>query len=94
MWNNFVRLLALLATSWIATIPSAAAASCESIAALDLPNGKITSAKPVAAGAFVPPGGGGPPAGGSGGPAVFKSVPAFCRVTAALTPTPAADLNI
>jgi len=44
MLNNLVRLLALLAMSWIITIAPVAAASCESIAALNLPGGKITPA--------------------------------------------------
>ena len=32
--------------------------------------------------------------GGPGGGAVFKSAPAFCRVTATLTPTPDSDIKI
>lgn len=71
-----------------------AAASCESVAALALPDGKITSATLVAAGAFTPPMGGGPMMGGPGALAVFKAAPAFCRVTATLTPTPDSDIKI
>lgn len=70
------------------------AASCESLASLSLPDGKITSASLVAAGAFTPPGGGGMLAGGPGGTAVFKAAPAFCRVTATLTPTSDSDIRI
>jgi hypothetical protein len=69
----------------------AAAATCESIASLALPDGKITSATLVAAGEFAPPGGGGPMMGGN---AVFKTAPAFCRVTATLTPTSDSDIKI
>jgi len=94
MLNNFVRVLALVAMGWILSIAPLAAASCESLASLDLPGGKITAATPVAAGAFVPPGGGGMLAGGPGGQSIFKSAPAFCRVTATLTPTPDSDIKI
>ena len=76
-----------------AAIP-ADAASCESLASFKLPDGKITSAEVVAAGAFTPPGAGGMLAGGPGGNAVFKSAPAFCRVTATLTPTSDSEIKI
>jgi feruloyl esterase len=70
----------------------AAAASCESIASLALPDGKITSATLVAAGTFVPPGKSA--VGAPSGPAPFKALPAFCRVTATLAPTPDSDIKI
>jgi hypothetical protein len=38
--------------------------------------------------------GGGLMMGGPGGSSVFKSAPAFCRVTATLTPTPDSDIKI
>jgi feruloyl esterase len=75
-------------------LPAAAAAApatCEGLASLGLPDGKITSASLVAAGQFTPP------AGGMfmmGGPAVFKNAPSFCRVTATLAPTPDSDIKI
>jgi len=77
----------------IAVIP-AAADSCENLASLKLPDGKITSAAVVAAGAFTPPGAGGMLSGGPGGNVVFKSAPAFCRVTATLTPSADSDIKI
>ena len=69
------------------------AASCESLSSLSLPDGKITSASLVAAGAFAPPGGGGM-MGGPGGNAMYKALPAFCRVTATLTPTADSDIKV
>ena len=64
------------------------AATCESLAALKLPDTSITSAQPVAAGAFVPPSGSGVPA------ASAKNLPAFCRVTAAITPAKDSDIKM
>ena len=94
MWNNLVRLMLIAAVSILIFVTPVAAASCESVASLALPDGKITSATLVAAGAFTPPMGGGPLMGGPGGLAVFKAAPAFCRVTATLTPTPDSDIKI
>jgi len=66
------------------------AATCESIAALALPAAKITTAQQVAPGAFTLPGASGPAA-----PApVFARLPAFCRVTATLTPSTDSDIKI
>ena len=67
------------------------AATCESVAALNLPNTKVTSAAEVAPGAFAPPG---PPARGGGPGAAFASLPAFCRVAATLTPTSDSDIKV
>jgi feruloyl esterase len=59
--------------------------SCESLASLALPNAKITRAEAIAAGAFQPPNTG-------RGAAAFAQLPAFCRVSATLTPSK--DSNI
>jgi feruloyl esterase len=67
---------------------AAAAASCESLAQLNLPNAKITTAQNVAAGNFTLPGG----RGGQG--QNFGQLPAFCRVAATLTPSPQSDIKI
>ena len=67
------------------------AASCESVAALNLPNVKVTSAAEVAPGAFAPPG---PPARGGGPGAAFPSLPTFCRVAATLTPSSDSDIKV
>ena len=58
--------------------------TCDSLSKLSLPNVTITSAQSVAAGAFTPPATPGP-----FGPntALFKGLPAFCRVMATLTPS-------
>jgi TonB family protein len=66
----------------------AMAATCESLAALKLPDTTITSAHAVAAGAFVPP-----PALGMPVPAV-KDLPAFCRVTATIKPAKDSDIKM
>jgi feruloyl esterase len=55
---------------------------------LKLTNAKIDSAAVVAAGAFMPPGGGGRGAG------AFANLKAFCRVTATLTPSSDSDIKI
>jgi feruloyl esterase len=91
-----------------------AAASCESLSSMTLPNTTITLARFVEAGAFVPPvsvgttapqGPAAPPvpAGASAprGPAAptaaaqaFRDLPAFCRVTATLTPSTDSDIKV
>jgi feruloyl esterase len=61
----------------------AGATSCGSVASMALRNTTITTAAIVEAGAFpAPPGGRGPNAG-----AVYKSLPAFCRIAATLKPS-------
>ena len=69
--------------------PVHAATACEKLASLALPNAKIDSAQTVAAGAFAPP------AGRGAAPAVnpFAKLPAFCRVTATLTPNSDSDIK-
>ena len=71
-----------------ASVLNAAAATCESIAALALPNAKVTAAQQVAPGAFTPPGPAGPVA------PVYAKLPSFCRVTATLTPSSDSDIKI
>ena len=67
-----------------AFIGSAFAADCEKLASLKLKDANITSATVVAAGAFTQPEG--------RGNAVYKDVPAFCRVQAVSQPS--ADSHI
>jgi len=57
----------------------AAAASCESLKSLALPQTTIIAAQLVPAGAFTPPA---PQRGPAGGPSPFADLPAFCRVAA------------
>jgi feruloyl esterase len=60
-------------------------ASCESLASIALPHAEITGSERVEAGAFSAPG-------ASQQNAAFKQLPAFCRVSATLTPS--ADSHI
>jgi len=66
-----------------------AASSCEAVASLAFPDAKITSASPVAAGAFSPPG-----AGTGQQNTAFKQLPEFCRVAATLQPSRDSDIKI
>jgi feruloyl esterase len=88
MFNSLMRSLSIAAMAALVLVAPAAAASCESLSLLALPDGKITSAVLVGAGAFAPP------MGGLGGLGAFKAAPAFCRVTGTLTPTPDSDIKI
>jgi feruloyl esterase len=67
------------------------AASCESMASFTLPGTTITSAKIVSAGAFTPPPQASP---NPPDPAVFKTLPGFCRITATLKPSSDSDIRI
>ena len=69
----------------------AQAATCESLLALSLPHTTVTLAQPVAAGAFSPPTAGQP---GALETAVFKELPAFCRVAAILRPVRDSEIRI
>jgi len=93
MLSRLMRVSFIVVACALWLIAPAFAASCESVASLALPDGKITSATLVDAGAFSPPQGFAP-AMPFAGPEVFKSLPTFCRVTATLTPTPDSDIKI
>jgi feruloyl esterase len=67
----------------LAALP-ASAATCESLAALSLPNMTIAKAEAVAAGEFTPPAGVGRP---------MANLPAFCRVTGTLKPSADSDIR-
>jgi feruloyl esterase len=79
--------LLALALILLAVPGSAIASTCEGLAALNLPDTTISSAQPVAAGAFVPPGAGTPPAS-------VKNLPAFCRVAATIKPAKDSDIKM
>jgi feruloyl esterase len=82
--------LALAGTALaVSSLPAWAAATCESLSSLKLPDAEITAAQSVAAGEFVPPG---PPARGGANP--YKDLPAFCRVAATLKPTSDSDIKV
>jgi TonB family protein len=71
----------------LAVPSSASATTCESLAALKLPDTTITLAQPVAAGAFIPPGANVPPAS-------VKNLPAFCRVAATIKPAQDSEIKM
>lgn len=75
---------------WIAALP-AAAATCESLAALELPGAAITAAHVVSGGSFAPPAA---PAAKGKGPAPIENLPAFCRVAATLKPSNDSDIRV
>jgi feruloyl esterase len=68
---------------------SCAATSCEGLASTTLANATITAAARVDAGAFPAPPGRGPNAG-----AVYKTLPAFCRIAATLKPSSDSEIKI
>lgn len=82
---------AAIAAMASAAARSSVAADCASLSALKLEDTTITRAEVVAAGTFaLPPGGGGPP----GAAASFADLPAFCRVSATLKPSPDSDIKV
>lgn len=73
----------ILAISFTFTVFSAgAAATCESLAALPLPNITINVAESRPAGDFTPP-----------GARPIVNIPAFCRVAGAIKPSPDSDIG-
>ncbi len=81
---------ALLASGLLAQSAGGAQAPCDSLAALALPNTKITLAQLVPAGTFtLPPS----PLPTQTTPS-FKDVPTFCRIVAEAAPTPDSDIKI
>ena len=76
--------LAAAALTLLATKSSFAAATCEGLANLKLPNTTITTAQTVAAGAFTP---------ASGSATPYKDVPAFCRVAGVIKPTSDSEIK-
>jgi feruloyl esterase len=82
----------IFATFALITTPCvAAAATCEELSKLALPNTTVTLAQSVAAGAMPAP------AGRGGAPAAnnpYADLPAFCRVAATLKPSPDSDIRI
>ena len=72
--------------------PQPAPQACEHLAQLALPNVKIALAQSVVAGAFTPPAGA--TLRPTANPALFRSLPAFCRVVADAAPSPDSDIKI
>jgi feruloyl esterase len=84
----FSALAALAAPLAFAQQPN----SCEGLTGLKLSKTTITSAQIVAAGEFAPPAAPGR-AGGRGPAPIYKTLPAFCRVSVTLTPTSDSDIK-
>ena len=84
---TFVVLIALVGIQGRAL----AKETCESLAALKLPNTTITLAQTVAAGALARPPGPVPP---GVSPPDFKSLPPFCRIAAIVKPTSDSDIRV
>lgn len=84
--SAFVGLLALVVGT--ATARTAAAASCESLTSLHLPQTAITLAQTVSGGSFTPP------PSGAAAPAPLAALPTFCRVAAALSPTADSEIKV
>jgi len=76
-----VRAVFALFACMAVAVPASAATSCQALASLTLPGASIASAVSVPAGNFTPPGG-----------KPIANLPAFCRVTGVISPTP--DSNI
>jgi feruloyl esterase len=98
----------VISTAAAVHIPASAAApagpaTCESLASLVLPHAKINAVQSVAPGAFVAPvapvaagreGAAGRGAGGGPAPNPYENAPAFCRVSATLTPSADSDIKV
>ena len=90
--GSLLAVAAALASSGSGTAPRVAAAApiaCEALGQLPLANGTVTSAESVPAGGLSLPG----PANASAAE-MFKTLPAFCRVTARLTPSADSDIRV
>src|SRR6059036_732554 len=88
----FSFVLVVLAVTMISFAPTpVAAATCESLKSLSLENTTIILAETVAAGQFSLPAAG---RGAAQQNAIFKQLPAFCRVAATLKPSSDSDIKI
>ncbi len=87
MQKKCSSLYLLLALVVLGALPALAAGTpCESLSALKLPDTAITSSQIVAAGSFSLNFG--------GNPAMFKNLPAFCRVQAEIRPSKDSDIKV
>ncbi|MGC1452822.1 MAG: tannase/feruloyl esterase family alpha/beta hydrolase [Candidatus Sulfotelmatobacter sp.] len=91
MRTDFIYRLILAGFLLAASATALAADSCEKLTGTVIPGAKITFADSVAAGTFA-----GPPAPFTGRDltALYKNVPAFCRVVAEAKPTEDSDIRI
>ena len=70
-------------------LAAAAPIACQSLGQVPLTNGTLISAESFQAGGFTPPASTNTSAAGA-----FRNLPAFCRVTLRLTPTPDSDIRV
>src|SRR5262249_40827413 len=77
----------LIGVLGVSIVVPASAATCESLSTLKLPDTTVTSAQVVEAGKFELPSPG-------PNPAIFKELPAFCRVTLEVKPAKDSDIKI
>lgn len=73
----------------LAAAQATPAAACSGLTSLALPHTTVTGAEVVAAGAFTPPGGGRPAQ-----LRAYADLPAFCRVSATLTPSDDSEIKV
>jgi len=89
-WKSFsFFLLSMLMFGLTFGFRPVAAATCESLADLKLPNTTITMAQTVAAASFTPPS----PGGNMPIAASYKELPAFCRVAGVIKPTSDSEIK-
>jgi feruloyl esterase len=83
----------VLAAAFVPTLAArpADAGTCDSLTALAIAQGTVTSVQEVAAGAFTPPAG--PGRGGAAAATPYSRVGAFCRVAVTLKPSPRSDIK-
>ena len=89
MHLRLIRGSVFIAVLWltisVGSVSAAAATACEDLVRLGLPNARVDSAEVIAAGAFVPPAG--------ASTLAYANLPAFCLVTATLTPSSDSDIK-
>lgn len=86
--RNCLVIITVMLAPMAFAVQDASAQSCESLASFALPNLTITTASATPAGTLTPPGATGAP-----NPAL-ADMPPFCRVAAALRPSPDSDIKI
>ena len=84
-----VAVLAFGGSGTATRVVSAAPIACESLGQMTLANGTLLSAESIPAGRFTAPA-----PGNAAAAATFASLPAFCRVTAKLTPSADSDIRV
>jgi feruloyl esterase len=86
--------VAVTLTVWMVGAASAAAATCESLNTLTLPQATVTAAELVKAGTFTQPAARGGQPGGRGGGNPFSDLGDFCRVAVTVKPTADSDIKM